>query len=201
MTTTEHPRARGRALMATALLIVVAALGTACAPAPSPAAAPTSEQEPAINIFAGGTYPLSLAVPAQVARYDFDFFGLGTCTTVTTTPSFRLVGTMTLGAMELDPNLTAVIIPSAAVSFPGAVVSAGSVVLECLGIRIGSVGLTVNFDGAASVRAARLDLTRSTVTLLDPVLSITNASFRLGDFQPVPLDPFTANVPSIDIVV
>jgi hypothetical protein len=193
MITRARTHRMGRAVLLAALMGVVA-LSASCAPAP-----PSSE--PPADIFAGGTYPIELVVPSQTASHRFDLFGLGTCTTTTTTPSFRLVGTATLAAAELSPGLTSVVIPEASVDLPGATVSAGSVALECFGVRLGSVGLTVNFDGAAIARSARLDLATRTVTFLDPALSITNASFTLDGLKPVPLDPFKVTVPSIDVVV
>jgi hypothetical protein len=186
----------GRRATATAVLAgVLALLAAACAPAPGDPGTPGD------GTFGGGTYPIEVAVPAQTVTSTFDLFGLGTCTTTTTTPSFRLPGTATLSAVEIDPDLTSVVVPEASIVLPGATVSAGSLALECFGVPLGSVGLAVDFDGAAEVRSARLDVATRTVTLTDPVVSITNASLTIGDLPPVPIDPFTVTVPTIDVVI
>lgn len=189
----------GRILRAGAATLVaaIALLGAACAPPPDAVAAP--------SMFDGGTYEFEVVVESQTVTTEFSVLGLTRCTTTAVTPSVDLRGTMTLAPAELPDGLTSVRIPSASVQIPRATVSAGSLSLSCDGHHIGTIGLSVQFSAAASVQSATLDTVARTVTLADPTLSITDALVTFtgapAGTAPVPLDPITITVPTIDVDV
>lgn len=199
-------RRRAARVAMSAALCAVALLGAACAPDPGPLGPAESEQEAAApDWFAGGTFPIEVSLPARTVSTTFALFGgPTTCTTTVVTPSVELPGaTVTLAPVEIDPSGASVTIPSASVDLPRATISLGSLTLRCDGHHIGSIGMSVQFDGAASVGTARLDVATNTVTLTDPTLSITNASLRFtgapAGLGPVPLDPYHLTVPSVDV--
>lgn len=181
--------------LAVALIGVVTLVSAACSPTP--------EGETTPDWFAGGTFPVEVSIPSQTTSATFDLlWGLGTCTTTVTTPSVEIPdGTLTLDPVEIDPSAATVTIPEASLDLPGSTISAGAISLRCNDAHIATIGLSIAFDGAASVQTATIDTATNTVTLAETELSITNASlaFAWEGATPVPLAPFTTTVPSISL--
>jgi hypothetical protein len=145
-------------------------------------------------------------VPPQSFDRTFPVLGgLGTCTAAATTPSLHLHGTATLAAAVPDPAGGSATISSARVELPGSTVSAGTLSLTCFGQVVGRIGFSVDFDGVATVRSARLDVASRAVTLTDPTITVTNASVVFSGAPagatPVALDPFTLTVPTIHVTL
>ncbi len=186
---------RGAALL---VALVMALAGSACAPSPDGSTGLTPDQ-----LFGGGSYPIELVVEPQTLTSEFSFFGLATCTSTVVTPSADLTGTLTLTPAEMSPDLRIVTIPGATLELPGSTISLGSVSLTCDGTRIGTAGLSLRFDGAASVQAAVLDTDAATVTLADPTIELTNVqvsfSGAAAGTPPLDLDPITLAIPTLDV--
>lgn len=179
-----------------AAVAVAAVAMTGCTPPPA------SE---AVDLFEGGTYPVEIVVTPQTVTTEFSLFGLTTCTSTAVTPSVDVHGTLTVAPAELDPGLTRVTIPGATLELPGSTVSAGSLSLTCNGTAIGTIGVSLQFDGAASVQAAVLDTVAGTVSLTDPTITLTDVRATFAGAPagtaPTPLDPITVTVPDIDVEV
>ena len=178
------------------MIAVVCWLASACAPPPEGTAA---------DLFEGGTYPIDVVVEPQTVTTEFSLFGLATCTSTAVTPSVDLHGSLTVAPAELDPAMSRVSIPGATLELPGSTVSAGSLSLTCNGTHLGTIGVSLQFDGAASVQAAVLDTTAGTISLTDPTLTLTNVRATFAGAPagtaPTPLDPITVTVPTVDVDV
>lgn len=185
---------------AVAALAAVAVLAGACAPAPG-----ADPGEAVADLFEGGTYPIAVDVAPQTYTAEFDVFGMATCTATATTAEVDIDGSLTLQPAELAPGLDRVTIPGAVLELPGSRVSAGSLSLSCDGQHVGSIGVSIEFDGSASVQSAVLDVPSGTVSLTDPTISVTNARVTFaggpGGSTPVPLDPITVTVPTVSVDV
>jgi hypothetical protein len=191
------PNGRGTVRMwVVAAVAVTAAVATACAPPP---------EADLGDMFEGGTYPVEIVVEPQTVTTEFSLFGLVNCTSTSVTPSVDIRGSLTVAPAELDPGLTEVTIPGASLELPASTVSAGSLTLSCNGSQLGTIGVSLQFDGAASVQAAVLDLAAGTISLGDPTITLTNVRATFAGAPagtaPTPLAPITVTVPTIDVVV
>lgn len=179
-----------------AVIAAVAVVAAACAPPPEADVA---------DWYEGGTYPIELVVEPQTVTTEFTVFGLVECTSSAVTPSLDLRGTLTVAPAQLDPAASSVVIPGATVELPGASVSAGSLSLTCNGTHIGTVGVSLAFDAAASVRSVVLDTQAGSLTLADPTLTLTDVRATFAGApsgtEPLPLDPITVTVPTLDVAL
>lgn len=178
------------------LLALGALVAGACTPPPEPT--PT-------DWFEGGTYPVEVIVASRTVTTEFSWFGLATCTSTAVTPSVELRGTLTVAAVELDPAAATVTIPGASLELPSSTVSAGSWSLTCDGTHLGTIGVSLQFDAAASVRSVVLDPSASTLRLADPTLALTGIRATFAGMPPgtapTPLAPVTVTVPTLDVPV
>lgn len=182
---------------AVALVAVAAVALGACAPPPE------APETPVANLFSGGTYPIEIEVAPQTVTKEFSFFGLATCTATAVTPSVDIDGSLTVAGALISPSLTRVTIPGASLDLPASTVSAGSLSLTCDGTHVGTLGVSLQFDGAASIQSVVLDVTENTLSLTDPTITLTNVRATFAGAPPgtapTPLDPITVRVPSIDV--
>lgn len=190
--------ARRLARSAAALLVVVV-IGAGCAPPLEPLDAP--------RWFDGGTYALDLDVPPSTVETTYPIFGgLVTCTTVVTTPSLEVPeASLTLSPVALDVPRGTVTIPEATVQLPQARLSVGAVSLSCDGQKIGSAGLELRFDAAASTGTAELDVATGQVTLGAPTIQVSNARLVFtgapSGLGPVLLPPLDLELPTVTVPV
>lgn len=182
---------------AIALVAVAAVALGACAPPPE------APETPVSNLFSGGTYPIEIEVAPQTVTKEFSFFGLATCTATAVTPSVDIDGSLTVAGAVISPSLTRVTIPGASLDLPASTVSAGSLSLTCDGTHVGTVGVSLQFDGAASIQSVVLDVAENTLSLTDPTITLTNVRATFAGAPPgtapTLLDPITVRVPSIDV--
>lgn len=180
-----------------AVVLVLTTFAAACAPAPPESDSP--------RWFDGGTFPVEVSIPATTTTASFPLlFGLGTCTTTLTSPAVAIPeGSLTLAAAAIDPVAATVEIPGASLELPGATVSLGSLSLSCNGGHIGTLTLSLRFDGAASVATALLDPAAGTVTFEHASVSVSGATLRLGGVAagapPIPLPAMHAEVPTVTL--
>jgi hypothetical protein len=181
---------------AVALVAVAAAALAACTPAPESSVS---------DLFEGGTYPVEVVIEPQTVTTEFSLLGLVDCTSTSVTPSVDLRGTLTVAPAELDPGLTRATIPGASLELPASTVSAGSLSLSCNGTHLATIGVALQFDGAAAVQTAVLDVPTGTLSLMDPTLTLTNVRATFAGAPagaaPTPLDPITVTIPTIDVAV
>ena len=184
---------------AVALVAVAAVALGACAPPPE------APESPVPNLFSGGTYPIEIEVAPQTVTKEFSFFGLATCTATAVTPSVDIDGSLTVAGAVISPSLTRVSIPGASLELPASTVSAGSLSLTCDGTHVGTLGVSLQFDGAASIQSAVLDVAENTLSLTDPTITLTNVRATFAGAPPgtapTSLDPITVTVPSIDVAL
>lgn len=184
-----------RAASIAAMAVMALALGACTAP-------PEGE---APDLFAGGTYAIDIVVEPQTVTTEFSFLGLATCTATSVTPSVDVHGTLTVAPAELDPSLSRVTIRGASLELPGSTVSAGSLSLRCNDTHVGTIGVSLQFDGAASVRSVVLDPAAGTLTLADPSITLTDVRATFAGVPagtaPTQLGPITVTVPTIDVDV
>jgi hypothetical protein len=177
-------------------IAVLAMAASACTPPP---------EGDAPDLFEGGTYSIDVVVEPQTVTTEFSLFGLATCTSTAVTPSVDLHGSLTVAPAELDPALSRLSIPGASLDLPGSTVSAGSLSLACNGNHLGTIGVSLQFDGAASVQDAVLDTAAGTISLSDPTITLTNVRATFAGAPagtaPTQLDPITVAVPTIDVDV
>lgn len=167
---------------------------SACAPAP--ADGPTS-------MFEGGTFAVDVVVEPQTVTTEFSLFGLTTCTSTTVTPSVDVHGTLTVAPAELDASFSRITIPGASLELPGSTVSAGSLSLTCNGTNLGTLGVSLQFDGAASVQSVVLDPGAGTLSLTSPTVTLTDVRATFAGAPPgtapTPLAPITVTVPDVAV--
>jgi hypothetical protein len=194
-------RRRVRAGAITLIALTTLAV-SACAPPPEGGPADVPD---AATLFEGGSFPVEIVVEPQTVTTEFSLFGMATCTSTSVTPSVDLRGALTVAPAELDPDLTRVTIPGATLELPDATVSAGSLSLSCNGAHLGTIGVSLQFDALASVQSVVLDTGTGTLTLTDPTITLTDvrATFAGGPpgAAPMPLEPVTVTVPTIDVPV
>jgi len=177
----------------TIVALALAAVATACTAMPG-----TTLED-------GGTYAVAVSIPAQQVTNEFPLpFGLGSCTAEITTPAVEVPGTtVELPPFEYEVGDPTASIPGVAVELPRSRVSAGSFSLACNGHELGRIGVAIEFEGTATIQSATLHLDTRTLILADPVLEVRDAEATFdgapAGTPPVPLEPFTLELPELII--
>lgn len=187
-------------------MAIAALVAGACSAAPTSGDDAGSALVPDVaTVFAGGTFPVELVVEPQTVVAEFPLLGVIQCTSTTVTPSVDIRGALTVAPAAIAPDLSKVTIPGASLELPGATVSAGSLALECNGIQLGSIGVSLQFDALATVAEVVLDPAAGTLTLADPSVTLTNVRATFAGApqgtSPTPLAPVTVTAPSIDVAL
>jgi hypothetical protein len=173
--------------------LALAAVATACTAMPG-----TTLED-------GGTYAVEVSIPAQEVTNEFPLpFGLGSCIAAITTPEVDVPGTtVELPPFEYAPGDPTASIPAVTIELPRSRVSAGSFSLACNGVELGRIGVAIEFEGTATISSATLHLDTRTLILADPVLEVRDAEATFAgapaDTPPVPLEPFSLELPELII--
>ncbi|MHB1137668.1 MAG: hypothetical protein ACYC2O_01845 [Microthrixaceae bacterium] len=162
---------------------------------------------PGTTLEDGGTYVVEVSIPSQQVTNEFPLpFGLGSCVAAVNTPEVEIPGTtVEVPPFEYTVGSPTATIPEVSFELPRTRVSAGYFSLTCLGHELGRIGLSIEFDGVATIQSATLDIASHRVTLNDTTLQVNDAELTFpgapAGTAPVQLDPFTLEIPPFQIWV
>ena len=156
---------------------------------------------PGTTLEDGGTYVVEVSIPSQQVTNEFPLpFGLGSCVAAVNTPEVEVPGTtVEVPPFEYTPGAPTATIPQVTFELPRTRVSAGYFSLTCLGFELGRIGLSIEFDGVATIQSATLNMANNQITLNDTTLEVNDAEVTFAGApagtEPVRLDPFTLEIP------